>query len=180
LCFVVHLVGDIHQPLHVACGYYTLGKKKRITLDKTPDQPHSFYSDRGGNNVNLKGASAEFHGLWDNNLVSSNATKEAQLVTMIEGNALTFTPNTGPIRGWAANWVNSSITLADNVYGDLDFTGAKGTTGIDSSDPLQKTITTTISFDKKAFVASHKKVAEDQLTIAAHNLADLLNNIQWQ
>jgi len=30
LKWIVHLAGDIHQPLHVACGYYRVGSNKIV------------------------------------------------------------------------------------------------------------------------------------------------------
>lgn len=52
LCFVMHLVGDLHQPLHCCT---------RVT----PQNPHG---DRGGNNFRLSGQYKKLHSLWDDSI----------------------------------------------------------------------------------------------------------------
>lgn len=59
--FLVHFVGDVHQPLHVGYGY-----------------------DEGGNTVTVDwfGTQTDLHGVWDDNIIQrwnddeSSAAKE--------------------------------------------------------------------------------------------------------
>lgn len=68
LSFLVHLIGDIHQPLHAA--------------DRN--------SDRGGNleHVNFFGTNANhtlvLHGIWDNQIVARIAPNEGILATRLK------------------------------------------------------------------------------------------------
>jgi hypothetical protein len=58
LCWILHLVGDIHQPLHCASLYSARYPK----------------GDRGGNAIRVKGANArELHGVWDSMLSRSTS-----------------------------------------------------------------------------------------------------------
>jgi hypothetical protein len=60
LCWVLHLVGDIHQPLHDASLYSA----------RYPN------GDRGGNAIKVKGAaSRELHGVWDSMLSRSTSAE---------------------------------------------------------------------------------------------------------
>jgi hypothetical protein len=57
LAWLIHLVGDIHQPLHCAQQF-------------TPQSPRG---DRGGNDVPLTGRWKNLHQLWDDGLNLNNA-----------------------------------------------------------------------------------------------------------
>src|SRR5882672_1362262 len=79
LVWLVHLVGDIHQPMHVACGYYTIDNHDVVKLDKTPSDPHALFSDRGGNGLKLKPSDEAFHHFWDQDMVEANNGEESKL-----------------------------------------------------------------------------------------------------
>jgi hypothetical protein len=66
LCWVLHLTGDVHQPLH--CASY-FGKP----FENTPGNQ----GDRGGNWFYVKdtGKPYALHGFWDERVTTSNTTK---------------------------------------------------------------------------------------------------------
>ena len=181
LAFLVHLVGDLHQPLHVACGYYSLGTHNEVTLTKSPAMPHDACHERGGNGLWWVSGSTtnNLHSFWDANLVSANGSTEAKLVTRLDANlqVLNLPVDTGAIRGWAAKWANDSISKADLIY--FDATNEVGTPGTDSDDPAQCTVKVKIPISTGTYRLNHKQDAKDQMTKAAFHLAELLNNIQW-
>ena len=93
LRFLVHLVGDIHQPMHAG---------------------HA--EDRGGNNIALTffGRPTNLHSLWDTELLESQNlsfsefaafidTQDKQLIKEI----LTSSP---------ADWLSESMSLSENIY----------------------------------------------------------------
>jgi S1/P1 Nuclease len=94
LRFIVHLVGDLHQPLHVGNG-----------------------TDRGGNDVKVTAAGNEtnLHSVWDGYLVDreqlSYSEKSAWLARRI-------TPTLK--REWSVAdplvWVGESATMRDTIY----------------------------------------------------------------
>jgi nuclease S1 len=96
LMYLIHFVGDIHQPLH-------LGNAK----------------DRGGNNISLsfKGRSTNLHALWDGGLIYLAGKSLVQYagdlsrrVTMREAETWNLSPVT--------QWANESRVLAlDHAYG---------------------------------------------------------------
>lgn len=94
LRFVVHLVGDLHQPLHV-------GK----------------CCDRGGNDVKVSwfGKPTNLHSVWDNELIANEDLSFTELAAKLERHI-------GPqdvIRWWDANpldWVNESANVRDSLY----------------------------------------------------------------
>jgi hypothetical protein len=103
LKYLVHFVGDLHQPLHVSNN-----------------------QDRGGNNVavTFRGLSTNLHAVWDTEILRSAlgpddrsyALKLAQTITTVE------------IESWSkgdpVTWANEGNEIAARViYGDLPHVG---------------------------------------------------------
>jgi len=65
LAFVLHLAGDLHQPLHCVT---------RVNDDHPAPE-----GDRGGNGFHLKGKVRNLHSLWDGLLVLGDGTSETKL-----------------------------------------------------------------------------------------------------
>jgi nuclease S1 len=93
LRFVVHFVGDVHQPLHV-------GRR----------------ADRGGNSVEvtLFGARTNLHSVWDSGLIESEQLSFTELAAFIDH------PTLEELRTWQssspAEWVRESKAARDRVY----------------------------------------------------------------
>lgn len=94
LRFVVHLVGDLHQPLHV-------GK----------------CCDRGGNDVKVTffGKPTNLHAVWDSSLVDDEQLSFSELAAKLERH----TSAQDVIDWWDINprdWASESAELRDTVY----------------------------------------------------------------
>ncbi|MFO0333182.1 MAG: S1/P1 nuclease [Bacteroidota bacterium] len=93
LKMIVHLVGDIHQPLHVGCC-----------------------DDRGGNSVRVKWArnDSNLHSVWD-----SNMSDETKLSYTELANAL-GQPDKATVAAWqkasVRDWANESMGYRKQVY----------------------------------------------------------------
>ena len=93
LRFVIHFVGDVHQPLHV-------GRR----------------ADRGGNDVEvtLFGDKTNLHSVWDSGLIESEKLSFSELAAFIDR------PTLGDVRAWQssapADWVRESKAARDRVY----------------------------------------------------------------
>ena len=70
LCWVLHLIGDLHQPLHAASLYSARGFPT---------------GDRGGNDVRLSGGRWNLHAFWDSALASDDNPEalEARVAHML-------------------------------------------------------------------------------------------------
>jgi nuclease S1 len=94
LRFLVHLVQDMHQPVHVG--------------DR---------GDRGGNDLQLQffGQGTNLHRLWDSGMIERHDPDEAAWYR--EVNALA-TPDRAAewARGWAPGWADESLAAAKNAY----------------------------------------------------------------
>jgi S1/P1 Nuclease len=94
LRFIVHLVGDLHQPLHV-------GK----------------CCDRGGNDVKVTwfGKPTNLHAVWDSQLVDDEQLSFTELAAKLERH---ISPQ-DVVKWWNVNprdWISESAELRDTVY----------------------------------------------------------------
>ncbi|QOY63293.1 S1/P1 nuclease [Lysobacter sp. H21R4] len=93
LKFLVHFVGDIHQPLHAG---------------------HA--EDKGGNTyqVNLDGKGSNLHQLWDSGLLGTNRLDDVQYLERLRAMPVaspTALPATGPLALRAATWAEQSCAI---------------------------------------------------------------------
>lgn len=93
LKMLIHMVGDIHQPLHV-------GKP----------------GDRGGNDVKLKwaGGDSNLHRVWDSEMIDDTKLSYTELAQSLGK------PNTEIIKKWqrasVREWAKESMALRPDVY----------------------------------------------------------------
>jgi hypothetical protein len=93
LKFIAHLVGDIHQPLHVGRA-----------------------SDRGGNELRVSwfGESSNLHRVWDSELISQQRLSPRSLVLALESRA------SQEVEAWRLDrpltWADESMALRPLVY----------------------------------------------------------------
>ena len=90
LKFVVHFVGDVHQPLHA--GYAR---------------------DRGGNTVqvNLDGEGGNLHKLWDSGLINSSDLGETAYLRRLRALPLAVPRDRHPLSPDAARWAEASCRV---------------------------------------------------------------------
>ena len=94
LRFIVHLVGDLHQPLHA-------GK----------------CCDKGGNDVKVTwfGKPTNLHAVWDSQLVDDEQLSFSELADKLERHM----SNENKIRWWDINprdWISESAEIRDRLY----------------------------------------------------------------
>ncbi|WP_342644899.1 S1/P1 nuclease [Mucilaginibacter sp. CSA2-8R] len=97
LKFLIHLVGDLHQPMHVSRA-----------------------EDKGGNTVqlNFEGKGTNLHSLWDSRLIDKKGLSEAQLVNEYDK----IPPAT--ITKWQQtpmiDWIWESYQASSKLYAEVD------------------------------------------------------------
>lgn len=94
LRFIIHLVGDLHQPLHV-------GK----------------CCDRGGNEVKVTffGKPTNLHSVWDSQLIDEQQLSFTELATKLERHI----SNEDVVKWWDPNprdWISESAHIRDSLY----------------------------------------------------------------
>ena len=93
LKFLVHLVGDIHQPLHVGNG-----------------------EDRGGNDVRVQwfGSNTNLHSVWDSRMIDGKQLSYYEFADWVNH------PSAAEVKSWQSatvrDWAIESMSYRDQVY----------------------------------------------------------------
>lgn len=159
LQFLLHFVGDVHQPLHSADHHDAGGNAVYVVWGKrkTPSPLHSF---------------------WDDQAVSGNATTASAFASKALA-AMTQTRCTALATGAdqagsSESWANDAYALAKSVaYGMLPKAYAGSATISTKSGPK------TVQYYKLSatYVAKAKSTAFDQISAAGVRLAAVLNRV---
>lgn len=146
LKWIVHLVGDIHQPLHSADN-----------------------GDRGGNNITVSvpgsgGGHLNLHSIWDTlmvqQLISDKGLSAADLASSIS-----TSDQTSWSKGTVTDWVDESNQLALNVaYGKLTGGFSCGGTVVAQTVPIDQ-----------GYLDASELVITEQIKKAGFRLAGILN-----
>jgi hypothetical protein len=173
---LVHLAGDIHQPLHVGTGYYQTDEADSAVLITAPDEALGKPDDVGGNDLFYgPGRFDELHAFWDGVLVKDvgNTTSPHRLTAILTNiiDATAFaTP--GDRHQWAEKWASDSVKTALQAYHGLTFTDPQ----FNTHHILRRvSITFPANYEQDSTA-----VVEMQLAKAAFHLAALLNQIKWK
>ncbi len=176
LRYIIHLVGDIHQPLHVGCGYYTNEAGAARLLKDPNDIADPGANDAGANLLWIGGSKDHpLHSYWDNDMVNViNPGHDSQQMLALLRNAMDPKKwkSTGDYHNWPARWAKDSITEASGVYDGVTFGAAKFN---HKGEPQE--IVITLAPD---YAAKQTPRATRQLAKAGFHLAELLNRIKWK
>lgn len=115
LLLLVHLVGDLHQPLHVGALYLD-GQGRRLNPDVVGFEPLS--QTQGGNRLVLTGAKGELHALWDN--VSFPMLNEGDGMALIR-KAKSVKTTDGDVGNWPVAWASDSVVAAKQAFAGITF-----------------------------------------------------------
>lgn len=172
LKFVVHLTGDIHQPLHTTCGYFDFSDPEHVKLVTDLNKIDPKNGDEGGNLL-VYGERNNLHSFWDTYCIEKIVGKdEAKLVALLKDRTPKDWETPGDYHGWPEQWATESAKVAtDQVYPGLVY-GAE----VPKTEKHGRQIAITLP---DGYVERAEPVVEDQLAKAGLRLADLLNSIKW-
>ncbi len=193
LKLLVHLVGDIHQPLHVGTGYIDVnGPNHTILIGRDPavinrkHLPH----DKGGNDLIIDNNRQNLHGFWDFGLVTSLMTFTDHQTSDTLGEFLkqsvrperSWNPR-GPVSNWAAQWATDSLHLSrNNAYKSVRIVGQRRIPVLSGGQPVisngQPVMQTVYDITRASnYEAANREVVRQQLAKAGFRLAKLLDAI---
>jgi hypothetical protein len=116
---IAHLIGDLHQPLHVGCSYIDAEDHFVDPETGAKGQP-----DAGANYLHLKTRSGvALHGYWDTQTVKS--ARDHLGVADFPGAVVKAFPSKpewdaiGPVGTWPAQWATDSLGLAKICFEDI-------------------------------------------------------------
>lgn len=124
---LAHMVGDIHQPLHVGAIYFNKDCDKIVDPDVVGAGQADFSigdtigATAGGNSLKT-GKTANMHSYWDSSTVDGAIRKAGLgkhdwngLAARLVKNAPDSWQTSGPPDTWAAQWATEILPLADEA-----------------------------------------------------------------
>jgi hypothetical protein len=174
LRLLVHLVGDIHQPLHCGTGFYRVSDTEPPVLVTNPEEAFALPNDRGGNDL-FYGPKEELHALWDIGLVARIADtfdfRSLEIFLKQEYLHHSWPATPGDYHCWPETWALESVKVASSAYAGIRFNSIE-TMG----EPTSLWISITLPAD---YEEKNTAVATQQLIKAGVRLAQLLDRLQW-
>lgn len=170
LRYLLHLVGDAHQPLHTIEGFFDVqNPAKPKLLPANQPIPATAWKDSGGNGL-YYGADTELHAAWDDVIVNAIAGKDTQkLVSTLSPSVKSSNYGTpGDYHNWITSWVSDSMTVAKGAYSPLKYDQRKTS----PQDEIVITLPTT-------YIKDESVILQTQIVKGATHLLQLLNAIQW-
>ena len=197
LKLLVHFLGDMHQPLHIGCGYIDVnGPNGTILIAGDPKtiKQKNLPSDRGANQLIIDNDKKRLHSFWDFDLVTSlmqatNKTSPETLGPFLKQTVRprpSWNPN-GPVSTWGAQWATDSLQQARiHTYKGLKITGQRTiTVTTRDGQPVMRNgqVVTEIVYDitrPANYETLNRQLVRQQLAKAGYRLAKLLDAIYGQ
>jgi len=110
LRLLVHWVGDLHQPLHIASVHIDPEGQVVRNLEPLPEGTET----RGGNLVAHRGRS--LHAEWDE--VPQDVATKAFITSSLSG-AKSLGPTSGTMEEWPLAWASESVVASNTVFDGL-------------------------------------------------------------
>jgi hypothetical protein len=172
--WLVHLLGDLHQPLHLGSGYYWFDGQHQAHLITDPQEAAGRDEDHGGNLL-FYGAEEQLHALWDDRLVNAVAKgrsyQEVAQDLLTQGHQQAWDGN-GSYQQWVDQWAVESIREGKASYERLIL----GAGQFDENHHGLQKITITLA---PGYEQDETKLVEQQLAKAGYRLAAILNALRW-
>lgn len=151
LKFLVHLVGDVHQPMHANARNDLGGNKYQVSL-RTDIEPEAYARDRYVGGV----MGTNLHAVWDYYVLAERGLDLQQYADRLDRDP--WPPAMDKTSLTPASWASESCALTDlrQLYPTQD------------GKEVHK-------LDGRAYSDKHRALAEQRIRIAAWRLATLLN-----
>jgi hypothetical protein len=199
LLLVAHLVGDIHQPLHVGEAY--IGGDGKFMVPQEPMQVdgRNVFGSQGGNNLLLEdrrfwpareilAAQADgadktrfiarpLHLYWDVTVVEDvmqrlHASSPEEFAKTVIAHHAPVAKNTGDPANWPYQWANETLAVAKPAYGELTL-GTRIEQLSRKGEPYFAWFVTAPA----GYTAAASLTAEEQIVKGGYRLAALLSAI---
>lgn len=129
-----HLMGDLHQPLHVGAVYLD---KAGTLVD--PDVTHTIdpATETAGGNL-VQDNHSNFHGEWDDIPADVGEAATAELLAV----AKALPPDHGRVENWSVIWASDTVLVAQEAFSGATFApnGSKWTIGFDNRDAYLRAV----------------------------------------
>jgi len=177
LRLIVHLVGDIHQPLHIACGYLRpTANTFEIVQSPKEAQADNLNSDHGGNRLLLPNR-LNLHEYWDGHVGDDNSSSETKARLTAAARVKRTTDATSDPGSWPSDWATQSLLAARTAYESLKVSPLTQDTTAANSSESEKGIKVAWANGEESYKAQCLPVVRERLATGAKNLAMVLGVI---
>lgn len=158
---LAHLVGDLHQPMHVG-SIYLDSKDQAVNPDSPPGSHDTNTDTLGGNWIEV--GSSNLHADWDDVLKTLNPDA---VDSKVLDKAKSLPQSSGPISGWAEQWAGDTVKQSQKAFQGISYThpGAHKGKWIAKFD------------NRKSYLAAKAKAQQLQMEKAGAHLAAVLNEV---
>jgi S1/P1 Nuclease len=176
LLLLAHLVGDIHQPLHVGTAYINNTDDFVVPQSAADLQSGTIHATHGDNYL-MKG-SQPLHAYWDSNLVErgmrrAHMTTPQDYAVFLLQQSPEDAAGQGDVATWPVQWANEVLQLAKEAHRGMV---------VGEHEEVQDHHTSSLHFQWPVTLPSDyakrsTNAAEQQLVKAGKRLANLLKTI---
>jgi hypothetical protein len=176
LLLLAHLVGDMHQPLHIGTAYINNTDDVAVPQNAAELVAGTIHATHGGNYL-MKG-SQPLHTYWDSTLVE-RSMRRAHMTTPQDYAAFLLQQNPedatgqGDVATWPVQWANEVLQLANEAHRGM-VVGEREEVQDHQAGALHFQWPVTFPSD---YAKRSTKAAEQQLVKAGKRLANLLKAI---
>lgn len=172
LRWLSHLIGDMHQPVHVGCGYIANAETDQARLVTSPDEAAGLPHDSGGNALSLP-IGGNLHSFWDSRLgpnLIEDALNPLSDESLVRALALAPAPLVAAAAGipdQVVAWANATLDAARAAYQSLRIVDYR---------PQQRNYR--VEWEGEASYRQRcEPIVSERMSAAASNLASLLDSI---
>jgi hypothetical protein len=175
LLLATHLVGDVHQPLHVGTAYMDTADHYVVPTSQDAVDEASIFATHGDNYL-LKGSVA-LHAYWDTQAVKSAMTAaKVKTPAAFAGYLIRrkghVPVSSGDASDWPAQWATETVQLSDRIHQGIKPHARETQQDRNGNPHFAWPITV-----PDTYAVTAKTAARDQLWIAGSRLAALLQAI---
>jgi hypothetical protein len=175
LRLLVHLVGDIHQPLHVGNAYINDDNAFFVPARVAEVDNDTGFATKGGNNLLVGDTS--LHSYWDNDAVANardklGATSSSAFASKLFGAGLTPIPGAGSVDSWPKQWADEALEVSKDAFRGVSVDHRIDSDDSDSYSAVKWAMTIPANYDDVA-----AEITKRQITLAGQRLAAVLVDI---
>ena len=193
LRLLVHLVGDMHQPLHVGTGFIDeRGPGGPIVIERDPRtiKRKNLENDRGGNQLIIDHNRKRLHSFWDFDLVTSlmlatdkQTSDELGLFLQQSVRPRSSWSPRGRLDSWAAQWATDSLQQSrEHTYRGVSIVRKRvvavmqdGKPVVNNGQPVTETVYDIMRPGN--YETLNREIVRQQLSKGGFRLAKLLDAI---
>lgn len=177
LLLLVHLVGDIHQPLHVGTAYMDKEMKFVVPLRSRDIDNRRIFTTYGDNDLMI--GKTTLHSYWDSKAVTyAMRAAKAKTPARFAAHLIRRYPQSRTYAGqateWPAKWATQSLAQSRDVHHSLEVTAREEDSAADTRGRIHYKWQVTAPRD---YSATASKIATEQLARAGLQLAAVLQAI---